>query len=428
VPIPDIDAWLTSHSTVASRMIFEFPIIFKTLPPTLTSRRWRWAKWPEFYKQRLRDTFAAYWTWNETLWGWYDEWKASNFTVEPVGFNPSPSTLVDADPMPVLDPPASTLLTDGWTVVGSVGAFDLYVKHLAMMLAVEIGGHVPWSVLTYDSKGLAELLDGWKMFDWVPQGPSQWGMIEEAGHRVATLVVPAPPMITASFLVINGLVGSTPLDTIERILNWCRANLWHVFGGPIASGKSAAEVYWQYEGSSPVSRMINGTTMLEPVGNVFEAEPHHWTAGCGGTSGFIKEALRPVNIPVEVVVPSHFMPHFVAEQKYLSHGDDPYGLADEIPMSELPIDQQTYEAWFVNDPNPLHNVGRRVAELTIEYLPLELLKHHCLDVALNKDHASSLVYNSNFASAYTVAELEALQLWENIEAKITSLGGCNNLP
>src|SRR5664280_1036466 len=142
----------------------------------------------------------------------------------------------------------------------------------------------------------------------------------------------------------------------------------------------------------------------------------------------IKEVLRPVNIPVDVVIiGGHWTPHFINEHKYLSHGDDPYALAPEIPIGELPIDQATYDAWFVNNPNPLHNVGRRVMELTIQYLPKQLLWEYCLDGVQSNDHASGRVYNNNFAPGYTVAELEAMQLWEKLAAKVAALGGCGNI-
>jgi hypothetical protein len=46
----------------------------------------------------------------------------------------------------------------------------------------------------------------------------------------------------------------------------------------------------------------------------------------------------------------------------------------------------------------------------------------------NTDHANSLVYHSCFIGVYTVAELEALQLWEKMDEKINSLGGCQKIP
>ena len=107
-----------------------------------------------------------------------------------------------------------------------------------------------------------------------------------------TLAIPAPPMISASFLALNGLIAPTRLETIERLLNWCRANLLHTFGGMIQSGKTGGEVFWQYHGDTPLSRVINGTVMTEPVGNTIDNEVQHWTAGCHGTSALLREVER----------------------------------------------------------------------------------------------------------------------------------------
>jgi len=197
---------------------------------------------------------------------------------------PSPSTTLDADPSPVLDPPINIQLSapggSTWTVIDSVAAFDLYIRYVAMTLVVEIGEHVGWSMFDYDWKSLPELLDGSRMFRWIGKGNSPWGVINASGHRVITLAIPAPPMISASFLALNGLIAPTRLETIERLLNWCRANLLHTFGGVIQSGKTWGEVFWQYHGDTPLSRVINGTVMTEPVGNTIDNEVQHWTAGC----------------------------------------------------------------------------------------------------------------------------------------------------
>jgi hypothetical protein len=424
--IPDINAWLVQHPDIAQHILWHTKI-----PLLPIARRLRWADWPAANKQKLVDCFADYWSWNDTIWEWYDAWADSEFAVLPDGYGPSPSTTLDADPSPVLDPPINIQLSapggSTWTVIDSVAAFDLYVRYVAMTLAVEIGEHVGWSMFDYDWKSLPELLDGSRMFRWIGKGNSPWGVINASGHRVITLAIPAPPMISTSFLALNGLIAPTRLETIERLLNWCRANLLHTFGGVIQSGKTGGEVFWQYHGDTPLSRVINGTVMTEPVGNTMDNEVHHWTAGCHGTSALLREVLRAINIPVRVVCHSHFMPYFMSEKLYLSHGDDPYALADEIPIAELPIDEATFVDWFINDPDPAQNVGRRVSELTIEYLPIELLQHYCWDLAANNSHVSGWVYNNHFAKHYTVAQLEAQQLWQKMDAKLTMLGGCANL-
>lgn len=46
--------------------------------------------------------------------------------------------------------------------------------------------------------------------------------------------------------------------------------------------------HWQYRGWPPVERIISGTN--DPVLGV-----RHWTAGCRGTSGFLRLVLRTTN-------------------------------------------------------------------------------------------------------------------------------------
>jgi hypothetical protein len=161
--------------------------------------------------------------------------------------------------------------------------------------------------------------------------------------------------------------------------------------------------------------------------------PEHWTRGCWGTSGFLKEVLRAVNIPVDYVgVPnpacSHATPHFLSEGLYLSHGDDPYisywreGNTSVVPpMEDFLIDQTTYSSWFEGDPNQAcNNIGRRPIELMVDWLPDLLVQHYCDDVANNKTHASGSVYQV-FQKWYTVQELEAENLWSRLSQRACDL-------
>jgi hypothetical protein len=422
--MPTLEQWLTDHPHVADHIVWEMPNLLT--PPSSVALPW--AEWPDSYKQKLQDNFHLYGKWNEVFSKWRKKWTTSDFNPSTVHYFKVPSTTIDADPWPVKDPPENLHIGDGWTIMDSPAAFDLYIKHVAMILAVEIGHFVPWSILKYDRPSVRQLLDGRKTFKWQLGGP-EFGGINKTGHLLTTYVVPAPPTITASFLGIHRLIGKTPFNTIYLVLNWARSNLHHFAGGEVASGKQLGEVYWQYKGTTPVSRMINGTEASEAVGGYWSKGIHHWTAGCPGTTGFLREVLRVVNIPVQEIDVGHKLPHFTSVGLALSHGDDPYELAPEIPIDELPISQSTFKAWFLDDPNPTHNVSRRVAELTLQYLPLQLLDKRCLDISKgNTDHANSTVYLGYFTGVYSVAELEALQLWEKMDEKINSLGGCQKIP
>ncbi|MCH2195044.1 hypothetical protein [Kordia sp.] len=55
------------------------------------------------------------------------------------------------------------------------------------------------------------------------------------------------------------------------------------------------------------------------------------------------------------------------------------------------------------------------------------MKAHCRDKVANKSHAESEVFDTS-GRDYSVAQLEARNLWEHLETKINSLGGCNMLP
>lgn len=94
------------------------------------------------------------------------------------------------------------------------------------------------------------------------------------------------------------------------------------------------------------------------------------------------------------------------------------------------IDQAQYDAWFgplVPPADRQKNVGRKVGELALVYLTPYLLRLHCNDLAAGRDHAASTLAQA-FSQWYTVSQLESMNLWQNIEAKIASLGGCGNVP
>jgi hypothetical protein len=139
-----------------------------------------------------------------------------------------------------------------------------------------------------------------------------------------------------------------------------------------------------------------------------------------------------VNIAAEQVVYGHFQNRFALDYGVhmgLAHADDPYGIhhAPEIPIEDILLDDPTFQAWFVNEPDLEEqgkNVSRRVADLYLQYLPEYLLMLHCWDTLLGNDHASSKVYDYVFKSTYSVAEMEAMGLWTAMDAKLAQIGGC----
>ena len=202
-------------------------------------------------------------------------------------------------------------------------------------------------------------------------------------------------------------------------MDWVRLNMYHGPGG----NALANEQGWGYRGYPPVKTMIEGHEFMGRV--------QHLTGGCWGAAGFLLSVLRNLNIPFKVVECNHGQGHFVTEGRYLDHGDSLYHPLNRddpssYPQAELLIDEATYAAWFPSTAD-CSNVGRRIIELAKQYLPLYLLRLYCNDQAAGKTHANGEVA-ALLSSVYTVAELEADNLWGRMDAKIALLGGCDNIP
>ena len=175
----------------------------------------------------------------------------------------------------------------------------------------------------------------------------------------------APPRSTLAFLRNTNLVGTTRATTIALLLDWARDNLTHFYG---ASSYQTMEQHWQYRGLPPITRVVSGTASSYPGATPAFA---HWTAGCHGTTGFLRNVLRAANIPMQIIrVCGHSQAHFLTEGTYLDHAD---GLLDSNfratgrPASDLLIDDATYTAWFgtsqVNHDTNCANLDRRAREL-----------------------------------------------------------------
>ena len=387
-----LNTWLNAHPNVRDAIVWEYP-----------QGAARFSSWNTQDRQFLFNTFTSAWN--------------NNFLL-------------------LEDPPRNQVTlgdTDApKTVIASGDAWALYVAHIAYSLAAEIAGWVSWSIAGYSNDQLAILLDSREMFRW--DNASNGYVITEGSTEPG--VVPASPWTTLLFLYENGLYTCrSRADVIEGLLEWCRQNLIHFSNDYWAKN---TEEQWQYRGSPPVVRIMKGTPWpASPVPAT--AGIMHRTAGCWGTTGFLRAILRVINIPVKheehgTSVNHHAMPNFLTEGKYLSHGDDPYDrtwkATPPIPVRELLIDQATYDAWFVNGvsaADELKNVARQPLELAIKYISDDLLRLHCQDVAANNSHANSKVFNA-LKDIHTLAELEALRLWERIDTKLPSLGGCAAFP
>lgn len=334
-------------------------------------------------------------------------------------------------PFTLVDPPANmTSLADSdfpSTSLSEDAAWSLYLNLVSQSLVVEFWGSVSWSLEDLPSEQLAILLDSRATFS----RNANTGHYD-VGMFLSGIATSAPPDLTFRFLTDTNLIGATRLETIGRLLDWCRENLIH-FSGPYEALNM--EYQWQYRGFTPVSRVLTGTTNDNPTPGYTDMTLRHRTSGCHGTNGFLKAVLRTVNIPVAYRRPpssGHATPFFPSEGKLMSHGDDPYNAHSKTtpryPAGDLLIDQATYDSWFstgMSDPNL--NVGRQVYELALVHLSDYLLHLHCSDLSAGRSHDQSDVY-ATFSRWYTVPELEAINLWGRLDAKIASFGGCNYIP
>jgi hypothetical protein len=340
-------------------------------------------------------------------------------------------------PIALADPPVNQWPENSpgdYTVLSPSDAWLLFCAHIGNSLNLEINQSLWWSLKDYNDNQLASIVNStsfFKGYTFVWMNYLTGYIISMSGGTGGDNLgwaLPSPPSVVKKFLTDNSMIGSSRSTTITNMLEWCRSNLTHFIGN---IDFTVFQRVWQYRGVPPVSRMIAGT--IDPDYNT--AQKYHWTAGCWGTSGFLKNVLRTVNIPVDCIsIPNtgHCTPFFSSENKYLSHGDDPYNkLCDGTPdISELLISADTYTSWFgpsVPGDICVKNVGRHPTELAVKYLPKYLLFWNCKDKESGRSHENSMVYDA-LKWPYTLSDLENMQLWIKLDAKTASLGGCSMIP
>jgi hypothetical protein len=381
VPV-NLDAWLNARPAIAANIVWE-----DAAGPHV------WSSWSAGWKAELRQAFDI---------------VRSHGSISVADVPPNQVTLADNQQViTVLSP------SDAWTY---------FKASVAQSLAAEIGSQLPWSLQSYSSSQLAQLFDSREMFHW-NASPVGYRIDSMHGH-----IVPAPPVRSYEFLGTADLIGSTRLDTLANVVEWCREHLVHFSGDTAAANM---EDQWQYRGYPPMSRVLAGTIQTSRP----EFGAMHRTAGCWGTTGFLQALLRVVNIPVKLVISAgHAQPWFMADSRYLSHGDDPYNALTKatppIPAAQILIDQPKFDSWFgpgVGETAKSNNIGRRTRELAITYLPNYLLHAYCSDLSAGKTHGNGQVFDI-FSRNYTVGQLEAENLWGRMDAKIAGFGGCAHVP
>lgn len=391
-----LNTWLNDHPKVAKSLWYIGPHFSGT-----------WPTWPD----GLKNDLASRWV---EMVRWYGEGM------------PDPAPASFPDPIPVQ--PAGEP-TWGWgQVMSKEHGRQVYMSHVANGLALELTGKLPWSVTDYTQAHLEDLFSCEYWLEYLK--PTDAPDVAVEGYYSAELVSATTPAHAMRFFTSNNLIGPDATNTVARLFGWCRI-LLHYEG---RDGSYPDPHDWWGPNTPPVPArlMIKGSnyTLVDPP------EFGHYTMACGGTSAFMRSVLRAVNIPVEVERPAgHQMPIFPTIKRALSHGDDPYftvGFVSEYPgwpvptLEEYLITMDQWHAWFDPSVDPavmLSNVSRRPVEVAVQYQSDVLLARYCDDTAANLDHASGQVY-AMLSPFYTLAELEAMRLWDKLAAKAEAVNVC----
>lgn len=308
---PNLRLWFWNHSKLRDALVWENAIGGKET----------YTHWPESRKRELDRYFQLAW---------------------------------EGKPSGLADPPRNYFAGDDRELVrqdlAPEDALALYLATVAHSLTVEAGRLVPWSMEDYAPDQIAMLLSATEMF-------YRSGQYYSINTALAGKALPPPPETAWAFMA--GLTGPDRRKTIVAVLDWMNRNLIHFEG---AANAANYEAQWQYRGLPPVTRMLAGT----PYTGKAYAGVKHRTAGCGGSSGFLRAVLRSVNIPVAVLQRCrHIMPAFPTEKLYLSHGDDPYGnWGKPYPcgVEHLLIGEDVFNSWFASGADCKDSVGRGARE------------------------------------------------------------------
>ena len=226
--------------------------------------------------------------------------------------------------------PANLLTQAAWLADGDLeisvnDSKKLFLKTVALSLAVELQQRMPWSLDDYDDASLTQLLDH-AFFNVGTQNISLAGGIRIEG------MIPPPPMVAARFVWDNGLACNSRVDAIEATVFWARHISHGRFDPPPGSDSTSYPYgqtlfdHWQYAGPPPAARTLAGTVYtgwaftgwMVPDGVDQDPHPSHYTSGCHATVDLLRSLLRTLNIPAQYVNAGHGTAHFLADGLWLS--------------------------------------------------------------------------------------------------------------
>ncbi len=292
----------------------------------------QWYYWPPDYKARLQTHFNRYWQWMETAWPLYRQYQQGGYAEKPAGFEARFGSELDPDTgaRPQNLPIVAEVMKDSYTHVlyDPAATADLYLKVVALQLAMELSGELPWKFRDHSETDISLLLDGRRLFRYFPAGSRPWGglqTVEREGYD-AEGTIPIAPLAAINFIFRHGLLRETRFATVAQLLEWERFNLQHAMGNPQSlvgeCGKEFSEVYWGVKGNATLPALMFGTVMAcrlvpQPGSDTnpyYSSELAHYTGGCGGTGNFSYRVLRFLNLPAEKVAFTHGQMRFVVER------------------------------------------------------------------------------------------------------------------
>lgn len=335
--VPDLRAWLDTNSNIASAIKLE-DVAAQTY----------------FYGGSLSET--AYDSWSETDKTALDE--AFSRAWANLVLNPSSSAIgTNEFSMPL----ECTFCVERLQTHPSYPPFTIipedlskraYISYVAQSLALEISGGLGWSILEESETHLYHYLNSRAMMHRLTGSSTDFffGYAGSPGTIRGQYIgrgTPATPIYTYWWFRNNQLLGDTKEQTIYNVLEWFRQNAVHYYG---SSSYLNMNDHWGYPSQPPANYVISGTILSG------ESVTKNWTAGCHGTTGFIKSALKAINIPAEVIYTcGHAQLYFPTLDRYLLHGDDPYNNdiknQPEKNISGLLIDSTTYTSLFGSSPD-----------------------------------------------------------------------------
>jgi len=342
------------------------------------------------------------------------------------------------------------------TVLERDDVWKLYLGTIAHSLALEIGRFVPWSIADYTDMDLRLLFHSDLLVQ--PQKSTTTGVATFVGYQPKR-VLPSPPTRVFEFFVYEDLIRPSAFSTVAKLLQWGRygGHLFHdrVIPDLCFPGTNlCSQVYYGYRGTAPAIRLLEGTSYTDVAPPYITWGPAGWVPGCHGMAALLQHALRVLNIPVDggpytwvkghshgssLGKTGHSTPFFWTLGRTLSHGDDVYSVGNEstppFPGHWLLLPLETYEHWFLGAGklglDGHANVGRQAhVEVPLRALSDALLQRYCVDQQSGAGHADGALaayfHNEVWNVAYyDVAQLEALDLWDELAVKAAALGFCD---